>query len=175
MARGEQPLSAFVGRQREVAILAALLEQAVQHFRRNRQTWGWFAAWLGEAYAAEGRLDEARTQVLQGLACTQEAEYWIGIGIAQRSLGRVERASGALTEAESHLLEALHTFTEHGFRPEAARTHLDLATVTYAQGNTAATAGHLHAAYTLFTTLQAPAYVQRTEQLAGEYGLTLSP
>jgi tetratricopeptide (TPR) repeat protein len=152
-----------------------LLEQAVQHFRRNRQTWGWFAAWLGEAYAAAGRFEKARTQVLQGLACTQEAEYWIGIGIAQRSLGRVEQASGALTAAERHLLEALHTFTEHGFRPEAARTYLDLANVAQAQGNTAATAAHLQAAHSLFLTLQAPAYIARTEQLAREYGMPLPP
>jgi tetratricopeptide (TPR) repeat protein len=151
----------------------SLLEQSVQHFRRAQQTWGWFAAWLGEAYAAAGRIDEARAVVLQGLGRTREAEYWIGIGIAQRALGRVDRASGALSEAETHLQEALHTFTSHGFRPEAARTHLDLATIAHAQGDAAATATHLYQAHMLFTTLQAPAYVERTVQLARNYGMTL--
>jgi tetratricopeptide (TPR) repeat protein len=151
----------------------ALLEQSVQHFRRVQQTWGWFAAWLGEAYAADGRIDAARDMVLQGLDRTRQAEYWIGIGIAQRARGRVDRASGTLSEAEAHLQEALHTFTSHGFRPEAARTHLDLAAVAHAQGNAAATARHLRQAHTLFTTLQAPAYVERTEQLARDYGMTL--
>ena len=111
--------------------------------------------------------------VLQGLDRTRQAEYWIGIGIAQRALGRVERAIGTLSEAETHLQEALQTFTSHGFRPEAARTHLDMATVAHAQGNAAATATHLYQAHMLFTTLQAPAYVERTAQLARDYGMTL--
>jgi tetratricopeptide (TPR) repeat protein len=159
--------------QGDVAKAIALLEQSVQHFRSALQTWGWFAAWLGEAYAADGRLDKARELVRQGLARTREAEYWIGIGIVQRALGRVDRASGALTEAESHLLEALQTFTEHGFRPEAARTRLDLATITYARGNITATVAHLRDAHALFTEVQAPAYIERTEQLAREYGIPL--
>jgi hypothetical protein len=41
------------------------------------------------------------------------------------------------------------------------------------QGNSAATARHLRQAHTLFTTLQAPAYVERTAQLARDYGMTL--
>ena len=42
--------------------------RAVQHFTcAIRQIWGWFAAWLGEAYAAAGRLEEARAQVLRGI------------------------------------------------------------------------------------------------------------
>ena len=82
-------------------------------------------------------------------------------------------ASGALTAAETHLQEALQTFTEHGYRPEEARTHLDLATVAHAQGSAAAAATHLRAAYGLFTELQAPKYVERTEQLARAYGVTL--
>jgi tetratricopeptide (TPR) repeat protein len=133
--------------QGDVAKAIALLEQTVQHYRRALQTWGWFAAWLGEAYAADGRPDEAYELVRQGLARTREAE--------------------------THLLEALQTFTEHGFRPEAARTSLDLATVTHAQGNIAATVTHLRNAYALFTDVQAPAYIERTEQLAREYGISL--
>jgi hypothetical protein len=119
-------------------------------------------------------MDAARDVILQGLDRTRQAEYWIGIGIAQRALGRVDRASGALSEAEAHLQEALHTFTSHGFRPEAARTHLDLAAIAHAQGDAAATATHLRQAHMLFTTLQAPAYVERTEQLARDYGMRLT-
>jgi tetratricopeptide (TPR) repeat protein len=159
--------------QGEVDKAIALLEQA-QRFNRVRQTWGWFAAWLGEAYAVAGRIDEARALVLEGLARTREAEYWIGIGIAQRALGRVERASGALSEATIHLQEALQTFAEHGYRPEQARTHLDLATVAHAKGSAAAAATHLRAAYALFTELRAPKYVERTEQLACAYAVTLA-
>ena len=40
--------------QGEVDKAIALLEQAVQHYSAARQTWGWFAAWLGEAYAVRG-------------------------------------------------------------------------------------------------------------------------
>jgi class 3 adenylate cyclase/tetratricopeptide (TPR) repeat protein len=151
-----------------------LLEPVIQHFTAARQTWGWFAAWLGEAYAAAGRIDEARALVREGLARTREAEYWIGIGIAQRALGRVGRASGALSQAEVHLHEALQTFAEHGYRPEQARTYLDLASVAQAQGNAAAAAMHLGAAYALFAELRAPQYVERTERLARDYGITLA-
>jgi tetratricopeptide (TPR) repeat protein len=160
--------------QGEVDKAIALLEQAVQHYTETRSTWGWFAAWLGEAYAVAGRIDEARALVREGLARTREAEYWIGIGIAQRALGRVERGSGALSEAARHLQEALQTFAEHGYRPEQARTHLDLATVAHAQGSAAAAATHLRAAYALFTALRAPKYVERTEQLACAYAVTLA-
>lgn len=158
----------------DVAKAIALLEQTVQHYGVARQTWGWFAAWLGEAYAAAGRTEEARALVLEGLASTREAEYWIGIGITQRSLGRVDLARGALTEAETHLQEALQAFDTYGIRPEAARTYLDLATVTHAQGKADTALAYLRDAHALFTVLQAPAYVERTEQLASAYGLRLS-
>jgi tetratricopeptide (TPR) repeat protein len=96
------------------------------------------------------------------------------IRAALRALGRVEQASGALAEAEAHLREALHTFAAHGFRPEAARTHLDLATVAYDQGDQDSATTQLSTAYAWFKKLQTPRYVERTEQLAQEYGVTLT-
>jgi tetratricopeptide (TPR) repeat protein len=163
--------------QGEVATALTLLEQgALQwgHFH-PRQTQGWFVAWLGEAYLAAGQIERAREVVLQGLASTMDAKYWIGVGIAQRALGRVARDSGALTEAETHLSQALQTFATHEYQPEQARTHLDLAAVAQAQGDEQAAATHLRAAHRLFTAVQAAAYIERTEQLAHAYDITFAP
>ena len=119
--------------------------------------------------------EEARTQVLQGLACTQEAEYWIGIGMptlpGPRRAGQQRAHRGR---------EPSHRGTTHVHRARlstrSSRTQFwDLATVASVQGNAPPTAGHLHAAHTLFTTSPATAYVQRTEQLAGQVGALLSP
>jgi hypothetical protein len=57
---------------------------------------------------------------------------------------------------------------------ETGRSHLDLAAFAHAQGNQAAAATHLTEAYALFTTLQVLRYVERTVQLASEFGVALS-
>ena len=57
---------------------------------------------------------------------------------------------------------------------EAGRSHLDLAALTHVRGNQEAAATHLTEAYALFTALQAPRYVERTVQLASEFGVALS-
>jgi tetratricopeptide (TPR) repeat protein len=163
--------------QGNVATALTLLEQGALQwgYFQPRQTQGWFLAWLGEAYLAAGQFARAHELVLQGLAYTLDAKYWIGVGIAQRALGRVTRASGALPEAATHLHRALHTFTAHEYRPEQARTHLDLAAVAQAQGDVQAATTHLRAAQRLFTAMQAAAYVERTVQLAHAYAIPLAP
>ena len=57
---------------------------------------------------------------------------------------------------------------------EAGRSHLDLAALTHAQGNQAAAATHLTEAYALFIALQVPRYVERSVQLASEFGVDLT-
>jgi tetratricopeptide (TPR) repeat protein len=162
--------------QGHVAKAISLLERVVNQeaYLHAPQQQGWFAAWLGEAYAAQGRIEEAQAVVLRGLHLTRESEYWIGVGIALRALARIKQASGSLAEAESHLREALQTFADRGFRPEAARTHLDLAMVVYDQGDRDRATTHLSTAHAWFTKLQVPKWVEKTEQLAREYGVMLA-
>jgi hypothetical protein len=57
---------------------------------------------------------------------------------------------------------------------EAGRSHLDLAAHIHAQGNQTSAAMHLIEAYARFTALQVPKYVERTVQLASEFGVALA-
>jgi hypothetical protein len=50
---------------------------------------------------------------------------------------------------------------------------VDLASLASEQGNTQAITTHLRQAHALFTVLQVLKHVERTEQLAREYGITL--
>ena len=77
-------------------------------------------------------------------------------------------------EAAGHFQEALDTFTSIQSRFEAGRTHLDLAALAHVQDHQEAAATHLHTAHAVFTALQVPRYVERTEQLAGAYGVALA-
>lgn len=96
---------------------------------------------------------------------SREARYVYGVGLAQRALGRIAHASGALAEAEISYIDALETFTTLSAQYELGRTHLDLATLAHTQGKLAVVATYLTTVRTLFETLQVPPYVERTVQL----------
>jgi tetratricopeptide (TPR) repeat protein len=152
------------------------LEQAVQHVSRFRfrPLHGWYLALLGEAYLLSGQLDKARALVLQGLEITRDFRFQHGVGWAQRALGRTARVSGALAEAKTYFTEALQLFASTQDRFEVGRTHLELAILAHAQGDIRAATTHLHEAHSWFIALQVPKYIERTAQLAREYGVTLS-
>jgi hypothetical protein len=100
-----------------------------------------------------------------------ETPYRTGTAWAQRTLGRIAQASGALVEAEGYLNEALTTFAAMSARFEVGRTHLALAELAQCQSQREAATLHVTEAHHLFTTLGVPAYVQRTVQYATRYGL----
>jgi hypothetical protein len=99
----------------------------------------------------------------------------VGVGLAQRVLGRIAQTSGSLAEAESLFREALQTFVSIQARFEVSRTHLDLAALAHAAGNREAMTTHLTEAHALFRALQVPKYVARAEQCATEFGVSLPP
>jgi len=152
------------------------LEQAVQHMSRFRfrQLHGWYLVFLGEAYLLSGQLDQAQASVLQGLEITRDCRFQHGIGWAQRALGRIALVSGALAEAETHFMEALQTFASTQGHFEVGRTHLALAELAHAQGDVPAATTHLHEAHSWFIALQVSKYIERTAQLARQYGVTLA-
>jgi class 3 adenylate cyclase/tetratricopeptide (TPR) repeat protein len=152
------------------------LEEAIRSMERFRfrQLHGWYLVWLGEAYLQDGHIEKVRDLVRQGLTITRNAKYWSAVGDAHRTLGRVAQGSGDLADAETSFHEALDTFSAIHSQFELARTHLDLASLTHAQGNPHTAITHLSTAYTWFKKLQVPKYVERTEQLAREYGMTLT-
>jgi tetratricopeptide (TPR) repeat protein len=151
------------------------LEQAVQSWRqfRVRPMQAWMMTLLGEAHRMHGQLAQARDLVQQGLSMARDVGFLFVIGLAQRALGRIAQASGALTEAAMHLTEALQTFAAMQARFEHARTHLDLAALAHAQGNPQAAATHLTEAHTLFQALQVPRYVELVTQCASAFGVAL--
>ena len=152
------------------------LEQASEHMRQlqYRRLEGLYTTWLGEAYCLYGDVDRARDRVRQGLTMAEAATYRIGIGWAQRTLGKIAQASGALAEAERHWLQALDVFAAMPARFEAARTHLALAELAQQQDNREVASGHLTEAHRLFTALRASTYTERTAQRAQALGLSLA-
>ncbi|MBI2154600.1 MAG: AAA family ATPase [Candidatus Rokubacteria bacterium] len=152
------------------------LEEGVQVADRVRslQWRQYFRTWLGEAYRLAGRLDKAREVITQTLEICTNVQYALGIASCNQILGRIAQAQATLPEAERHLTDALQTFAAINCRFEAGRTHLDLAAVAHAQGNKDAVATHLEEARSLFQVLRVPKYVERTEQLAKEFGASLS-
>jgi hypothetical protein len=73
-----------------------------------------------------------------------------------------------------HLQDALATFDAIQARYDVARTYLDLASLAHTQGNQDAATTHLSTAYAWFKKLQVPKWVERTEQLARDYDVTLT-
>lgn len=162
--------------QSHLAEAIPVLEQAVEKALRyrSRQVQSWFKAFLGEAYRLDQQLDKAQQFASQGYELANSIKNGWGVALAQRTLGRLAHTRDRLAEAEATLQQALHTFTTIHARFEAARTHLDLAALAHAQGNLQAVTRHLTEAHTLFVALQVPRYVERTEQLAANCGVSLT-
>jgi len=139
-------------------------------------TWGCrFRVWLGEALLLTENVERARETGLRALEITGDTKYLYAFGCAQRALGRIARAGGALAEAEDRLTGALRTFDAIQARYEGGRTHLDLAAVARAQGNYGAISFHLRDAHQVFRALRVPNYVERTERFAQGLGMSLDP
>jgi tetratricopeptide (TPR) repeat protein len=128
-----------------------------------RQTQGWYLALLAEAHLLTSRLDRAAELAAQGLQISRNACYANGVGWAQRVLGRVALARESPGEAEACFTDALHTFASVGARFEEARTHVALADVATARGDTVAATRHLTAALQRFQALGDPRYVERLQ------------
>ena len=70
--------------------------------------------------------------------------------------------------------EAQQTYATIQSRYWVGRTHVDLATLAHLRGNQEAAMTHCHEAHALFTALQVPKYVERIEQFACSWGVSLA-
>jgi class 3 adenylate cyclase/tetratricopeptide (TPR) repeat protein len=152
-----------------------ILEKAVAEALRfrSRQVQANWKFFLAEAYRLNGQLHEARAAARDALDISKDAAFPLGVGVAQLSLGRLAQSVGALDDAHMHLDEALQTLTAIRARYWVARAHLDLASLAGARHDRVTAVRQLQGAHALFTAMHVPRYVERTEQLARELGLSL--
>jgi tetratricopeptide (TPR) repeat protein len=152
-----------------------VLEKAVVEATRfrSRQVQAHSKISLAEAYLLDGRLGDARAMAGDALNMSMDARYPFGSGAAQLTLGRIAQAAGALPEAREHVDKALQIVTTIGSRYWIARTQLDSASVARAQNDLVAAVCSLRAARALFAAMRVPHYVERTEQLLRELGISL--
>ncbi|MBI4607621.1 MAG: AAA family ATPase [Candidatus Rokubacteria bacterium] len=152
------------------------LRPSIQQLVRvgHSQGQGWMTIFLSEALLLSGRPEEAQLFAIRALELTRSRQYRCGIGVAQRALGRIARARGALPEAGACLAQALETLRSIDARYYAGRTHLDLASLAHARGERGAVRTHLNEAYGLFAALEIPRYVEQTQQLAADLRMPLS-
>jgi class 3 adenylate cyclase/tetratricopeptide (TPR) repeat protein len=154
--------------QGDAARAIPLLRDAAEQMGRfrYRQLHGWFTALLGESTLVAGKLDEARDLMNQGLDMTRQAKYWLGVGWAERGLGRLACATGDHSAARKWFMEALRTFDSVDAGFEVARTELALAELAATADNVHVAGQHLTAAHRRFVELNVTTYVGRAEQLA---------
>jgi tetratricopeptide (TPR) repeat protein len=159
----------------ELAQAVPRLEEALRlnaqfHFR---QAQAWFSAFLAEAHQRAHRLETALELASQGLELARATGMPHGIGWAERALGHIALARGALGDAQDHLQEALHAFeaVEAGF--EIARTRFDLAGLAHARGQVDVRGVHLTEAHRQFRALDLPRWVERAEERARDWGVRL--
>jgi class 3 adenylate cyclase/tetratricopeptide (TPR) repeat protein len=154
-----------------------ILEDAARRTRQAGmpQLMGWFSGFLGEAYLRAGRLEEAREAVAEALTVTRGAHFWYGIALAERAMGRVAQGGGDLAEAERRFIAARAAFQALQMPFEVARTALDLGALNVQRGAGDEAARHLDEAWQAFVDLRVARYMERTERLARESGIPLSP
>jgi DNA-binding NtrC family response regulator/tetratricopeptide (TPR) repeat protein len=135
-----------------------------------RQAQAWFSVFLAEAYRRAHRLETALELASQGLELARGSGTLVGVGWAERTLGLIAQARGALEDAEEHLAEALRTFAAGESAYELARTRFDLAALAHARGQADARAAHLEEAHRQFRTLAVPRWVERVEEHIRAWG-----
>jgi tetratricopeptide (TPR) repeat protein len=149
------------------------LEQAIQRLGQFRfaQLLALFTIFLAEADRLLGRTDRASDRARHGLDVATRSEAGLAIGWAQRILGRIAMARGALDAAGTHLKESRRVFESIEARHEVARTRLDLAAVAHATGQAGQAREHLEQALAWFAEHDLPTHVDRARALAAGLGL----
>ena len=120
-------------------------------------------------------LDEAVTHGRQAVSLLERTEdrFWLSQALFALSYSCYYSGDfeAALEEAGRRLGDALQAFVSVHSRFEMGRTHFFLASLAYAQGDRELAGTQLKEAHSLFMALRVPKYVERTEQLAREFGV----
>jgi len=150
----------------ELASAAARLEEAIRLLEQFsfRQPQAWFSAFLADTHRHAHRLETALDLASKGLDLARATGSTLGIGWAERALGHIAQARGALGDAHDHFRGALQAFETVESEFEIARTHLDLAALARARDDARSTATHLAEAARHFRTLGVTRWVERVEE-----------
>jgi tetratricopeptide (TPR) repeat protein len=132
-----------------------LLTEALERYASFQVTAlsAWGAAWLSEALLALGEINHASVRAAKAVDLGRGVQFPLAVGLGQRTLGRIARASGALAIAERELAAASGTFSAIGARYELARTQVEMAAVAQALGRTASAHQQLESAHRLLAQL----------------------
>jgi tetratricopeptide (TPR) repeat protein len=157
------------------------LEKAIAQLRafvgvgaiRYRCYEAYFLAMLSEAYVLAGDLATAGPLARTALEIATVSTWLMARAYARRALATVAQAVGSLDEAEVHLDEALRTFDAIEAPFQVARTRLLLAALAHQRKDREMAGSHLREAFEQFRRLGATRYVDRTEAIARDYGVTL--
>ena len=108
---------------------------------------------MSEALLALGEIDQASVRAAKAVDLGRGVHFPLAVGLGQRTLGRIARASGDLALAERELAAASNTFSGIGARYELARTQVEMAAVAQALGRAASAHQQLESAHRLFAQL----------------------
>jgi DNA-binding NtrC family response regulator/tetratricopeptide (TPR) repeat protein len=151
------------------------LEEAVRlHAQFGfRQAQAWFSVFLAEAHRRAHRHETALEVASQALELARASDTPPGVGWAERTLGHIAQARGALGDAEEHFEEALRIFAAAEASFDLARTRFDLAALVWARGRRDAGAAQLGEAHRQFRALGLPRWVERAEDRARAWAVAL--
>jgi tetratricopeptide (TPR) repeat protein len=133
---------------------------------RFRQPQAWFSTFLAEAHRQALRLETALELASHALELARSTGSTVGIGWAERALGNIAQARGALGDAHDHLQEALRAFEGAEASFEIARTRLDLASLAHVRGDPRSLETHLAEAERGFHALGVSRWVERVQERA---------
>jgi class 3 adenylate cyclase/tetratricopeptide (TPR) repeat protein len=157
----------------DAATAIPLLEEVTAELERFAfpQWHGLFTACLAEARRRGGLAEEAAAEAERALEITARAQYWFGMGYAERVHARIALTAGDVELARTRLARALATYARIGAECEVARTRVELASL--AGGDPEVARAHLLEARRVFRALDVPRYLTRIEELARDLGLAL--
>lgn len=182
LARARDPLNTaaaqgFLGyaylEQSDLTRAIPTLEDASQKLQQAgmQQLFGWFSIYLGEAYLAADRHDEARQRATEGLEAVRAAGFRFGEALGERALGRIALGARDVETAEQRLTEALVRFTELEAPFERAWTLVDLARSAHAGNRPEEVSRRVAEAREVFEGLGAERQLETLADLAAEWEL----
>ena len=135
---------------------------------------GWLTFYQAQARLLRGEREQATALVIRGLEVVRGVRFAPAQVTARAVKAALAVERGDVAEAERLLADALALSEEAGARYAEGRVHLALAEVVGRRGERESVARHLAAAYARFREVGAPAWADRTAEVARSAGVALA-